>query len=94
MAKIITEKLPTLDELKEKKIEQVKKQAHSTLSETDWYIVRKDETDEEIPDDVLDERQSIREQSETMEKEIENLETKKEVKDYTIEYNIRTDLNG
>ena len=86
MAELITEKLPMLDELKEKKIKQVKKQAHSILSETDWYITRKQETGEEIPQDVLDERQSIREQSEVMEDKISNLQTKEEVKDYTIKY--------
>ncbi|MCF8001115.1 MAG: phage tail assembly chaperone [Halanaerobiales bacterium] len=57
------------------------------LSETDWYVVRKQETGESIPQDVLDERQSIRSQSETMESEISTLTTKEEVKGYQMNYN-------
>ena len=85
MAVIPVIKPKTLEELKAEKIQQVKRQAYNLLKETDWYIVRQQETGKEIPQDVLDERQSIRNQSEVIEQEISELETKEELRNYQIE---------
>ena len=85
MATIPVIKPKTLEELKEQKIEQVKRKAYNLLSETDWYIVRQQETGKEIPQDVLNERESIRNQSEVIEQEISELETKEELRNYQIE---------
>jgi len=75
----------TLEELKAEKIQEVKRQAYNLLKETDWYIIRQQETGKEIPQDVLDKRQSIRNQAEVIEQEISKLETKEELRNYQIE---------
>ena len=85
MANIPVIKPKTLEELKEQKIEQVKRKAYNLLSETDWYIVRQLETGKEIPQDVLNERERIRNKSEVIEQEISELETKEELRNYQIE---------
>lgn len=85
MAIIPVIKPKTLEELKAEKIQQVKRQAYNLLKETDWYIVRQQETGKEIPQDVLNERQSIRNQAEVIEQEISELETKEELRNYQIE---------
>lgn len=85
MAELVTKKLPTLEELKAEKIKQVKRHAHNLLSETDWYVIRFQETGEEIPEHILAERQQIREWSDMAEQEILTLSTIEEVKNYVIE---------
>ena len=85
MAIIPVIKPKTLEELKAEKIQEVKRQAYNLLKETDWYIIRQQETGKEIPQDVLDKRQSIRNQAEVIEQEISKLETKEELRNYQIE---------
>lgn len=85
MATIPVIKPKTLEELKVEKIEQVKRQAYNILKETDWYIVRFQETGKEIPEHILAERQQIREWSDMAEQEILTLSTIEEVKNYVIE---------
>lgn len=41
--------------------EQVNHEARRYLAETDWYVIRQQETGEAIPADILTERQSARE---------------------------------
>ena len=94
MAEIITKRDKLLQELENKnidnmkadKIKEVKQQAYKLLSETDWYITRKTETGEKIPQEIIDKRNNIRKQSETMETEINNFTTKLEVYNYVINY--------
>lgn len=76
----------TLDELKENKISEIKEKAKNILADSDWYIVRKQETGKEVPQDILDYRANIRNQSETIETQINELTTKIEVNNYTIDY--------
>lgn len=86
MANIPVIKPKTLQELKAEKIQQVKRQAYNLLKETDWYIVRQQETGEEVPEEILDERSRIRERSNQIENEINALNTVEEVKGYKIKY--------
>lgn len=86
MAQIPWKTPPTIEELKEQKIQQVKQQAYDLLKETDWYVARQQETGKEIPADVANMRISIRQKSNVMEQEIEELETTEDVQSYTINY--------
>ena len=49
-----------LDALKEEHVARVKKQAAGLLATTDWYVVRKAETAEDIPTEVLQYRADVR----------------------------------
>ena len=75
---------PVLDEkgnqvitrgLKWNAIQTVKAQAAGLLSATDWYVVRKSETDEAIPADVLTYRAAVRTASNNIEAAITACET-------------------
>jgi len=75
---------PVLDEdgnqvvvrgLKWNAIQTVKAQAAGLLSATDWYVVRKSETDEAIPADVLTYRAAVRTASNTIEAAITACDT-------------------
>ena len=69
----------TLDEFKTNKISQFKSIVNSELQKTDWYVIRKADNSNAIPEDVQAARASLRAQSETVENEINALTTKKEV---------------
>lgn len=86
MANIPVIKPKTLEELKAEKIQQVKHQAYNLLRPTDWYIVRQQETGVSVPQTILDQRATIRSQSEIMETEINSLTTVEEVKNYQISF--------
>ena len=47
-------------ELENQKNIELKKQAHQQLSETDWYVTRFIETGKQIPTEILEQRQLIR----------------------------------
>jgi len=72
----------TLAEAQSDKIQEIKDRAYEVLSETDWYISRKQETGEAIPQDVLDHRPQVRADSDTFEQEVNNLTTVEEVLNY------------
>lgn len=59
----------TTDEI-ESKIADLKEQMGKELAVTDWYYIRRLETMEEVPNEIQEERTSIREKFET---EINNL---------------------
>ena len=69
----------TLDELKTNRINHFKSIVNSELQKTDWYVIRKADNNDAIPEDVQAARVSLRAQSETVENEINALTTKKEV---------------
>ena len=69
----------TLDELKTKRINHFKSQVNSKLAETDWYVIRKTDNNDAIPNDVQTARTNLRTQSATVETEINALTEKKEV---------------
>lgn len=76
----------SLTKAKQSKIREVKEQAQEVLSETDWCVVRKQETGEAIPQDVLDHRSTVRSQSDTFEQEINDLDSVGAVMDYSFEF--------
>lgn len=69
----------TLEELKNKKLEDLKYYTRGLLNETDWYYTRKLERDIDIPQDIIDERNLILEQHEVKKNEINALNTKADI---------------
>ena len=69
----------TLDELKTKRINHFKSQVNSKLAKTDWYVIRKTDNNDAVPEDVQTTRTNLRTQSATVETEINALTEKKEV---------------
>jgi len=76
---ITKEIIQTLDELKTNKINNFKSIVNSELQKTDWYVIRKADNNDAIPEDVITARTDLRTQSATVENEINALTTKKEV---------------
>ena len=74
----------TLAELKEQVINNFKHSTGIKLQETDWYIVRNQETGAEIPADITSARQALKDQANTVETEINALTTKKAVMSYDL----------
>lgn len=72
----------TLSEVKSEKIQEIKDRAHAVLSETDWYIAREQETEEAIPQDILDHRSQVRADSDTFEQDVNDLTTVEDVLKY------------
>ena len=58
--------------LKTKLIRDIKNQAQSELNKTDWYVVRKADTDEAIPSAVATHRAAVRSKQASMETSITN----------------------
>lgn len=50
----------TLEELRTRKTAAIKAEAYRLLQPTDWYAIRKAETDEAIPQAVADYREAVR----------------------------------
>ena len=69
----------TLQELKTNRINHFKSIVNSELQKTDWYVIRKADNNDSIPEDVVTARTDLRTQSTTVENEINALTTKKEV---------------
>ena len=76
---IVKEIIQTLDELKTNKINHFKAIVNSELQKTDWYVIRKADNNDAIPEDIQTIRTDLRTQSATVENEINALTTKKEV---------------
>jgi hypothetical protein len=74
----------TLAELKEQQINNFKHSTGIKLQQTDWYIIRNQETGDAIPADITSARQALRDQSEVVENEINALTTKKAVMSYDL----------
>ena len=53
-------------------IREVKKQAQEMLNQTDWYVVRKADTDEAIPSSIATHRAAVRTKQASMETAITN----------------------
>ena len=69
----------SLIELKEQKINNFKHSIGNKLAETDWYIIRNIDNGTEIPGEIQEARQELRNQSDSVESEINALTTKKAV---------------
>ena len=74
----------TLSELKQQRIYNFNCDIKIKLQETDWYIIRNQETGDEIPADIISARQALRDQSEVVENEINALTTKKAVMSFDL----------
>lgn len=72
----------SLSELKERQINNFKGQIGSKLAATDWYIIRNADNGTEVPTEVSEARQALRDQSDSVESEINALTTKKKVMQY------------
>ena len=69
----------TIEQLKTRRIEHFKSIVNSELQKTDWYVIRKADSNDAIPEDIQTARADLRAQSATVEDEINALTTKKEV---------------
>jgi len=67
-------------------IDRIKRRAFAVLSETDWYVVRKQETGKAIPDAVIDHRAKVRSLSDHFQNEVRALTSVSEVQNYTFSY--------
>jgi hypothetical protein len=72
----------TLAELKEQQINSFNFSTQFKLKETDWYIIKNQETGAAIPADITAARQALRDQANAVELEINALTTKKAVMSY------------
>jgi len=66
----------SLSELKEQAITNFKHRIGGELSKTDWYIIRKADNGTEVPQEIADAREDLRELSNTVETEINSLSAK------------------
>ena len=66
----------SLSELKEQSINNFKSQIGSELAKTDWYIIRNVDNGTEIPSEIQEARQDLRNTSDTVESEINAITTK------------------
>ena len=72
----------SLSVLKEQAINNFKSLVGSKLAQTDWYIIRNVDNGSEIPSDVKEARQDLRNTSDTVEQEINAITTKAGVVSY------------
>ena len=72
----------SLSELKEQAINNFKSLVGSKLAQTDWYVIRNVDNGSEIPSDVKEARQDLRNTSDTVEQEINAITTKAGVVSY------------
>lgn len=77
---------PSLSKAQSAKIDQIKTDAKDVLKHTDWYIVRKQETGESIPQSVIDHRAEVRSLSDQFESDVNALESVSEVQNYSFDY--------
>ena len=76
--------IQTLAELKERQINNFNHSTGSKLQQTDWYIIRNQETGDAIPSDITSARQALRDQANTVAIEINALTTKNAVMSYDL----------
>ena len=72
----------SLSVLKEQAINNFKSLVGSKLAQTDWYVIRNVDNGSEIPSDVKEARQDLRNTSDTVEQEINAITTKAGVVSY------------
>ena len=72
----------SLSDLKGQAINNFKSQIGSKLAQTDWYIIRNVDNGSEIPGEIQEARQDLRNTSDTVESEINELTTKAAVITY------------
>ena len=72
----------SLSQLKEQAINNFKSLVGSKLAQTDWYVIRNIDNGSEIPSEVQEARQDLRNTSDTVEQEINAITTKAGVVSY------------
>lgn len=72
----------SLSQLKEQAINNFKSLVGSKLAQTDWYVIRNVDNGSEIPSEVQEARQDLRNTSDTVEQEINAITTKAGVVSY------------
>ena len=72
----------SLSELKEQAINNFKSLVGSKLAQTDWYVIRNVDNGSEIPSEIKEARQDLRNTSDTVEQEINAITTKAGVVSY------------
>ena len=72
----------SLSELKEQAINNFKSLVGSKLAQTDWYVIRNVDNGSEIPSEIQEARQDLRNTSDTVEQEINAITTKAGVVSY------------
>jgi hypothetical protein len=72
----------SLSEAKADRIKEIKQSAKKVLSQTDWYVVRNQETGEAIPQSVVDHRNEVRSLSDSFESEVKNIDSISNVLEY------------
>ena len=72
----------SLSQLKEQAINNFKSLVGSKLAQTDWYIIRNVDNGSEIPSEIQEARQDLRNTSDTVEQEINAITTKAGVVSY------------
>lgn len=70
---------PTISKIKSYYIGKIKDAAHDKLAKTDWYIIRFTEEQVEIPQEVRNERDSVRLECNNLESSINSSETKEDL---------------
>jgi len=75
----------TVAELKAIRIKELNNKAHNLLSITDWEIIRKCDTSDEVSPDTQEDRNEIRDNVVRIEAEINSKTTKKSVMSYEFE---------
>ena len=73
-----------LEHTRARKIARLKLQTSPRLSETDWYITRKSETDKAIPDAVTTYRGAVRKAIDDAEIEINKMTDEEKIRGYRI----------
>ena len=74
----------TLTEMKTQKINNLKSNLNSKLSETDWAYIRKTDKGTAVPSTIQSERNALRLSADSKENEIQALENKAAIADYDI----------
>ena len=72
----------SVSELKEQSISNFKSRIGGELAKTDWYIIREMDNGVDVPADIVDARIALRELSDIVESEINELTTKSKVITY------------
>jgi len=72
----------SVSELKEQSISNFKSRIGGELAKTDWYIIREMDNGVDVPADIVDARVALRELSDIVESEINELTTKSKVITY------------
>ena len=80
---VLEKALPSVESLKISKLQNIKNQKTNLLEKTNEEVLEALELGEEIPNDIKEERASIRRQAKELEQQINNLTTSEALLDFT-----------